>query len=38
LEAVFKLVLGGMELCERRRQVLELFIKLLLDLGKLLGL
>lgn len=38
LKAVLELVLGGVKLRKRRRQVLELFVELLLDLGKLLRL
>jgi hypothetical protein len=38
LKAVLELVLGGVKLRKRRRQVLEFFVELLLDLGKLLRL
>jgi hypothetical protein len=38
LEAVLELVLCGVKLRKGRRQVFELFVELLLDLGKLLRL
>jgi hypothetical protein len=37
-EAILELVLGGVKLRKRRRQMFELFIELLLHLSELLGL